>query len=405
MFDEYLKPPYVERLVSPAPAVPVLVNSVGTPYSTTIDQDAPFPSHSPLSSALQSPSSQQGVATGSTTLEDNPFAPIDNDLFINVFALEPSSKASSSGDTELCHDLHSQVDFKIKLDEYNDVLKNKASENMTIYHMGVKTTFLNGELKEEIYVSQPGGFVDPDHPTHVYHLKKDLYGLKQAPRACQPGGFVDPDHPTHVYHLKKDLYGLKQAPRARYQASPTKKHFEALKQVFRYLRGTINWGLWHPKDTAMALTAYANANHTGCQDTRRSTSGSAQFLRDKLVEKRVVELYFVTTDYQLAGIFTKALPRERFEFLLLRLGSSEGSSIIPEVPDEAKDNSEVTKKQARNIQTSLTLSSAKLEMQSMVDVPIHQEDPSVQRTSLIDTVISMVTNKKTKTPTPPTTQA
>nr|GEV05978.1 retrovirus-related Pol polyprotein from transposon TNT 1-94 [Tanacetum cinerariifolium] len=116
MFDEYLEPPYVERLVSPAPAVPVLVNSVGIPYSTTIDQDAPFPSHSPLSSALQSPSSQQGVGTGSTILEDNPFAPIDNDLFINVFALEPSSEASSSGDWI----------YKIKLDEYDDVLKNKA---------------------------------------------------------------------------------------------------------------------------------------------------------------------------------------------------------------------------------------------------------------------------------------
>nr|GFB56004.1 uncharacterized mitochondrial protein AtMg00810-like [Tanacetum cinerariifolium] len=66
-------------------------------------------------------------------------------------------------------------------------------------------------------------------------------------------------------------------------ASPTKKHLEALKRVFRYLRGTINWGLWYPKDTAMALTAYADADHAGCQDTRRSTSGSAQFLGDKLV--------------------------------------------------------------------------------------------------------------------------
>ncbi|GKA67494.1 hypothetical protein Tco_0767411 [Tanacetum coccineum] len=70
---------------------------------------------------------------------------------------------------------------------------------------------------------------------------------------------------------------------ARYQASPTKKHLEALKQVFWYLKGTINWGLWYLKDTAMALTAYADADHIGCQDTRRSTSGSAQFLGDKLV--------------------------------------------------------------------------------------------------------------------------
>nr|GEZ86402.1 uncharacterized mitochondrial protein AtMg00810-like [Tanacetum cinerariifolium] len=70
---------------------------------------------------------------------------------------------------------------------------------------------------------------------------------------------------------------------ARYQASPTKKHLEALKRVFWYLRGTINWGLWYPKDTTMALTAYEDADHAGCQDTRRSTSGSAQFLSDKLV--------------------------------------------------------------------------------------------------------------------------
>ncbi|GKF45824.1 hypothetical protein Tco_0135626, partial [Tanacetum coccineum] len=66
-------------------------------------------------------------------------------------------------------------------------------------------------------------------------------------------------------------------------ASPTKKHLKALKWVFWYLKGTINWGLLYPKDTAMALTAYADVDHAGCQDTRRSKPGSAQFLGDKLV--------------------------------------------------------------------------------------------------------------------------
>ncbi|GKE95982.1 hypothetical protein Tco_1580837 [Tanacetum coccineum] len=79
MFDEYLEPPRVERPVSPALAVPVPVNSAGTPSSTTIDQDASSLSHSPSSLALQSPSSQQGVAARSTIIEDNPFAPIHND--------------------------------------------------------------------------------------------------------------------------------------------------------------------------------------------------------------------------------------------------------------------------------------------------------------------------------------
>ncbi|GKF11394.1 retrovirus-related pol polyprotein from transposon TNT 1-94, partial [Tanacetum coccineum] len=58
-----------------------------------------------------------------------------------------------------------------------------AHKNLTIYHMDVKTAFLNGPLKEEVFVSQPDGFEFPDFPNHVYRLKKDLYGLKQAPRA------------------------------------------------------------------------------------------------------------------------------------------------------------------------------------------------------------------------------
>ncbi|GKB93867.1 hypothetical protein Tco_0980004 [Tanacetum coccineum] len=66
---------------------------------------------------------------------------------------------------------------------------------------------------------------------------------------------------------------------ARYQAKPTKNHLESIKHGFQYLKGTIKMGLWYPKDTAMALTAYPDADHVGCQDTCRSTSGSAQVVR------------------------------------------------------------------------------------------------------------------------------
>ncbi|GJZ00186.1 retrovirus-related pol polyprotein from transposon TNT 1-94 [Tanacetum coccineum] len=62
---------------------------------------------------------------------------------------------------------------------------------------------------------------------------------------------------------------------ARYQAKPTKKHLNAVERIFQYLKGTINMGLWYSKDTGMSLTAYLDADHAGCQDTRRSTSGSA----------------------------------------------------------------------------------------------------------------------------------
>ncbi|GJR53788.1 retrovirus-related pol polyprotein from transposon TNT 1-94 [Tanacetum coccineum] len=184
--------------------------------------------------------------------------------------------------------------------------------------MDVKTTFLNGELKEEVYVSQPEGFVDPDHLTHLYRLKKALYSLKQAPRtwydtlsrflldnnfskgavdptvfhseaggktysSCSniclqvyqnPGGIFINQSKFALEILKKfgmdscdpvdtpmvDRLKLDEDPLG-ILASPTKKHLEALKRVFRYLKGTINWGLWYPKDNAMALTTYADADH------------------------------------------------------------------------------------------------------------------------------------------------
>nr|GFA09439.1 integrase, catalytic region, zinc finger, CCHC-type, peptidase aspartic, catalytic [Tanacetum cinerariifolium] len=101
MFDENLEPPRIKRPVSPTSAVQVPVNSAGTPSSTTIDQEAPSLSHSPSSSALQSPSLHQGIAAESTMMEDNLVAPVDNNPFINVFSSEPSSDASSSRDVSL----------------------------------------------------------------------------------------------------------------------------------------------------------------------------------------------------------------------------------------------------------------------------------------------------------------
>nr|GEZ59185.1 integrase, catalytic region, zinc finger, CCHC-type, peptidase aspartic, catalytic [Tanacetum cinerariifolium] len=58
-----------------------------------------------------------------------------------------------------------------------------AHKSFLIFQMDVKTAFINGPLKEEVYVAQPDGFVDPDHPEKVYRLRKALYGLKQAPMA------------------------------------------------------------------------------------------------------------------------------------------------------------------------------------------------------------------------------
>ncbi|GJT69334.1 retrovirus-related pol polyprotein from transposon TNT 1-94 [Tanacetum coccineum] len=470
--------------------------------------------------------------------------------------------------------------YKVKLDELGGILKNKARlvargyrqeegidfeesfapvarleairiflafaahMNMVIYQMDVKTAFLNGNLREEVYVSQPDGFVDPDKPNYVYKLKKALYGLKQAPRAwydmlssfllsndfskgsvdptlfirregkelllvqiyvddiifaastpelcdlfakimcskfkmsmmgkisfflglqisqsprgifinqskyaleslkkygfesCDPvdtpmvekskldedkdGKAVDPSHYRGM--IGTLLYLTASRPDlqfaicmcARYQARPTEKHLNAVKRIFRYLKGTVHRGLWYPKDSSFALTAFADADHAGCQDTRRSTSGSIQLLGDRLVswsskrqksaaissteaeyialsgccaqvlwmrsqltdygfgfnkipmycdnksaialccnnvqhsrskhidirfhfikehvENGVIELYFVNTEYQLADIFTKALGRERIEFLINKLGMR---SFTPETLKKLADD-------------------------------------------------------------------
>ncbi|GKC56389.1 retrovirus-related pol polyprotein from transposon TNT 1-94 [Tanacetum coccineum] len=128
----------------------------------------------------------------------------------------------------------------------------------------------------------------------------------------------------------------------RYQAKPTEKHLHAVKRIFRYLRGTINMDMWYSKGSCIALTAFADADHAGYQDTKKSTSGSTQLLGDRLeqVENGVVELYFVRTEYQLADIFTKPSARERLDFLINKLGMR---SMSPETLQKLADKQEEIK--------------------------------------------------------------
>ncbi|GJS25865.1 retrovirus-related pol polyprotein from transposon TNT 1-94 [Tanacetum coccineum] len=120
--------------------------------------------------------------------------------------------------------------------------------------------------------------------------------------------------------LKKALYGLKQAPRAWYHDLLSKF---LLSQEFS--KGTVDPTLFIRRqgkdillDSSIALTAYADADHAGCQDTRRSILDDS--IHQEQVENGVVELYFVNMEYQLADIFTKALCKERIEFLINKLG-------------------------------------------------------------------------------------
>ncbi|GJY49967.1 retrovirus-related pol polyprotein from transposon TNT 1-94 [Tanacetum coccineum] len=364
-----------------------------------------------------------------------------------------------------------------------------AHKSFTVFQMDVKTAFLHGTLKEDMYVCQPEGFIDTDHPSHVYKLKKAIYGLKQAPRVWYDElsmfllknhffkGTIDltlfirrfnddilvlqvyvdeiifgSTHPRYTQLFSRPhekplrnvndgemtfFLGLKvhQPPRgifinqSNYMLEILKKYgmetsdsvgtpmeikdkldldhngtlVDAIK--YRSMIGALMYLTPSMPDIVHATclcARFSDADYAGCKDTFKSTSGEAQFLKEKLVswsskkqncmalstaeaeyvslsaccaqvlwmrthltdygfhfnkiliycdsksaiaiscnpvqhsrtkhiavryhfikehvEKGTIELYLVKTDYQLADLFTKALPVDRFNYLVCRLG-------------------------------------------------------------------------------------
>nr|GEV72405.1 hypothetical protein [Tanacetum cinerariifolium] len=156
------------------------------------------------------------------------------------------------------------------------------------------TAFLNGILKEEVYVGQPLGFVSKQYPDHVYALDKALYVptlmVEQAKLKLDLVG-KPVDHTDYQSMIGSLMYVTSSRPDimfatcmcARYQANPNEDHVLAIKRIFCYLKGIINLGLWYLKDSGLDLTAYLDADHAGCHLDQKSTSGGVQFLGDKLV--------------------------------------------------------------------------------------------------------------------------
>nr|GEV81826.1 retrovirus-related Pol polyprotein from transposon TNT 1-94 [Tanacetum cinerariifolium] len=164
------------------------------------------------------------------------------------------------------------IDFKesfalvARMEAIRIFLAYAAHKSFSVFQMDVKTAFLHGSLKKDVYVCQPEGFIDADQPSHVYKLKKALYGLKQAPRAWYDelstfllqnhffNGTIDPT--LFIRHFHDDIL------------------------VVQVYVDDIIFGSTHP---SFELTGFSDADYAGCKDTFKSTSGGAQFLGEKLV--------------------------------------------------------------------------------------------------------------------------
>ncbi|GJZ64755.1 retrovirus-related pol polyprotein from transposon TNT 1-94, partial [Tanacetum coccineum] len=298
MFDEYFTPPSIA--VSPVQEANVsrAVVLADSPMSNFIDQDVPSSSTPSTQEQEQSLSISQDKVL---LIKLKWIYKVKKDEFGGVLKNKARLVAQGFRQEE---GIHFEESFApvARIEAIRIFVANATHKNMTIYQMDVKMAFLNGDLKEEVYVSPQEGFVDQDNPSHVYKLKKALYGLKQTCMMSFFLGLQISQSPRGIFinqskyaseivkkygmltsdsvdtpmveksNLDEDLHGI--------LIDATLCH---VKWIFRYLKGTINMGLWYSKDTNMSMTAYADADHAGCQDTRRSTSGNAQFLGDKLV--------------------------------------------------------------------------------------------------------------------------
>nr|GEV63177.1 hypothetical protein [Tanacetum cinerariifolium] len=201
------------------------------------------------------------------------------------------------------------------------------------FQMDVKTAFLNGPLKEEVYVAQPDGFADPDNPEKVHRLRKALYGLKQDPMAWydELSKFL-----ISKGFTKGQSIGTPMATKPKLDADLTgnpvdQTDYRSKIRSLMYLTSSrpdiVQAG------SSFGLIAFSDADHARCIDSRKSTSrakaeyvvlfasyAQVMWMRTQLQDYGFNYNKIPLTEYQLADMFTKALPEDRFKYLVRRIG-------------------------------------------------------------------------------------
>ncbi|GJW37516.1 retrovirus-related pol polyprotein from transposon TNT 1-94 [Tanacetum coccineum] len=223
-------------------------------------------------------------------------------------------------DAEVCmYALIESFEPVARLEAFRIFVAYAAHKNFPVYQMDVKMAFLNRPLKEEVFVRQPNGFVDPDFPNHVHQSPREIFicqsqytiGLlkKHGTEKCDTIST-----PMATTKIDADLQGT--------QVDNNK--YCSMVGGFMYLtasRPDITFATFvcaRNLYSGFKLIAYSDTDHAGCNDNCKSTSGGIQFLGDTLehVEKCTIEIYFVGTEYQLTDLLKKALPKERFGYLV-----------------------------------------------------------------------------------------
>nr|GEV19451.1 retrovirus-related Pol polyprotein from transposon TNT 1-94 [Tanacetum cinerariifolium] len=331
MFDEYFNPPTIDVSPVPVAAEPRAVDIADLLVSTSIDQNTPSIKPKNFKQAMTEPlwiDSMQEEIHEFERLKVRKLVScpdkvmliklkwiykVKTDKFGRVLKIKARLVAQGFRQEE-------EIDFEesfasvLRIDAIHIFIENVANKNMTIFQMDGKTAFLNGELKEEVYVFQPEGFVNRDNLSYVYKLKKALYGVKQAPHAWYDmlSSFL------HSQHFSKGAVD---------PTFFTRKAGNDLLLVQIYVDDIIfastNNTLYTPMveknkldEDLQGKPVDATLYHSMIGSLMYLTSSRPDLIYVEKVENGIVELYFVRTEYQLADIFTKPLPRKRFNFLI-----------------------------------------------------------------------------------------